>query len=373
VSCRGGGVNAQTPGNWSLTGTNVTTTTNSAVGIGTGTPEGWQEIKFCNSVMPQRGLVITAHDGCGTGPGGGMGGGGAEPGGSEVSYPIIPYLPGLPLIMPAGVGYGTVNAAEPLFLARDLVSPGNTMPNPSPGYENTRFIILPDGSTGINNASPRAMLDVMGGYQNKPTAIFGQKARVVSSTIGTAPNTVAVDKYLSRHIALYSSVSLGQLNSITHAGDLVLTFTDGIGSHTNGASGPTIYDGTNANAGFVIAPMNGSGGGLRMDATGNVMIQGKLELRGELRCNGFKSQPVWWPDFVFEKNYHLMPLDSLRTYVNTYKHLPSMPSRDSILANGQDIALIQQLQQQKIEELTLYVIELKKEIDFLRKEIIDEK
>ncbi|MBL7812221.1 MAG: hypothetical protein JNL57_08360 [Bacteroidetes bacterium] len=371
-------VNAQIPGNWAPDpgGTGTTTLTNSAVGIGIGIPAGWQEIRFCNAMVPVKGLVVTATDYCSSGgpPGGGtIGGDIGGPGtGGDVPYiPISASLPSLPVILPSGMGYGTVNRGEPLFLVRDLTAPGNIMPNPTPAMDNARFLVLPDGSTGINSASPRAMLDVMGGSTNKPTAIFGQKARNVNLTVGTAPNTISLDHFYSRHIALYSGVSAGTLNSLTQQGDLVISYTDGQGQTTTSTgpgSGPA-WNGTNASAGLAIVPMNGSGGGLRMDAAGNVLVKGDFELQGKLKCNGLLAKPKWWPDFVFEKDYNLITLDSLKHYINNNKHLPDFPSMDEILKSGQDVCNLQQLQQQKIEELVLYLIWKNEQIQFLEQKV----
>jgi hypothetical protein len=61
-------------------------------------------------------------------------------------------------------------------------------------------------------------------------------------------------------------------------------------------------------------------------------------------------------------------LDSVSKFIALNKHLPGMPSRSEILVNGQDIAEIQRLQQEKIEELTLYVIKLEAELKNLIKE-----
>ncbi|MBL7810641.1 MAG: hypothetical protein JNL57_00340 [Bacteroidetes bacterium] len=370
---RGGGLKAQVVGNWSLSGTDVTTATNSALGIGIGIPAGWQEIRFCNALVPVKGLVVTATDHCGSGgpPGGGtLGGdiGGPGSGGDAPYIPISASLPSLPVILPAGMGYGTVNKGEPLFLIRDLTAPGNIMPNPTPAMDNARFIVLPDGSTGVNSANPRAILDVMGGSTNKPTAIFGQKSRYVSLTVGTAPNTIPMDHFYSRHIALYSGVTAGTVSSLTQQGDLVISYTDGQGQ-TTVSSGPgagPAYNGTNASAGLAIVPMNGSGGGLRMDATGNVLIKGQLELQGELRCNGFTCEPQWWPDFVFEKGYTILSLDSVSRFINRYHHLPGMPSREDVLSQGQDVPQLQRLQQLKIEELTLLLINQNVQISELK-------
>jgi hypothetical protein len=62
------------------------------------------------------------------------------------------------------------------------------------------------------------------------------------------------------------------------------------------------------------------------------------------------------PDFVFEKTYRLMPLDSLAAYLTQYHHLPGIPSANEVKNNGFDLGQNQAFLLQKIEELTLYTI-----------------
>lgn len=77
-----------------------------------------------------------------------------------------------------------------------------------------------------------------------------------------------------------------------------------------------------------------------------------------------------WPDYVFEKNYKLKPLDSLNEYIQGNKHLPDMPSSEEMkYKDGIDLSEFNTKLLQKIEELTLYVIELKKENEQIKKEI----
>jgi hypothetical protein len=76
------------------------------------------------------------------------------------------------------------------------------------------------------------------------------------------------------------------------------------------------------------------------------------------------NQP--WPDYVFAKDYNLMKLTQLEKYIANNKHLPDMPSALEIEANGQSLSEIQRLQQQKIEELFLYVLQQQKEIEELK-------
>ncbi len=78
---------------------------------------------------------------------------------------------------------------------------------------------------------------------------------------------------------------------------------------------------------------------------------------------------VNWSDFVFNKNYKLMPLEKLESFVKTNKHLPEIPTAAQVAKDGIDVAAMDAKLLQKIEELTLYVIELKKEMEKMKKEL----
>jgi hypothetical protein len=73
-----------------------------------------------------------------------------------------------------------------------------------------------------------------------------------------------------------------------------------------------------------------------------------------------------WPDYVFEPTYQLSPLDSIKTYIDKNKHLPEVPSAKEMEKNGVNLGEMNMLLLKKIEELTLYVIEAKKENEVLR-------
>lgn len=74
-----------------------------------------------------------------------------------------------------------------------------------------------------------------------------------------------------------------------------------------------------------------------------------------------------WYDHVFHKNYSLMPLNQLDAYIQKNKHLPGIPTTEEVMKDGQDLGKMNALLLQKIEELTLYTIELKKELDETKK------
>ena len=74
-------------------------------------------------------------------------------------------------------------------------------------------------------------------------------------------------------------------------------------------------------------------------------------------------------DFVFDTNYKLLPLAEVEYFYNTNKHLPSVPSEQEVKTNGINTAEMDAILLQKIEELTLYIVQQQKEIDALKKEI----
>ena len=74
-------------------------------------------------------------------------------------------------------------------------------------------------------------------------------------------------------------------------------------------------------------------------------------------------------DYVFKSDYNLMPLNDVEKYVKTNSHLPEIPSAEEITKNGFKMGEMQNKLLQKVEELTLYVIEQQKEIDQLKKEL----
>lgn len=76
-----------------------------------------------------------------------------------------------------------------------------------------------------------------------------------------------------------------------------------------------------------------------------------------------------WPDYVFKPNYNLMSLLDLEKSINQNGHLPGIPSAEDVRDNGINISQVQAKLLEKIEELTLYMIELKKENNLLKQEI----
>ncbi|MFN7013241.1 MAG: hypothetical protein ACK4ON_03110, partial [Bacteroidia bacterium] len=97
----------------------------------------------------------------------------------------------------------------------------------------------------------------------------------------------------------------------------------------------------------------------------------KLAVDGKVGAREFKvSLDNPWPDYVFESNYPLMPLENLNEFISKNKHLPGLPAAKEIEENnGYGLGEMQIKMLEKIEELTLYILQLKAENNALKQKI----
>ncbi|SES20167.1 hypothetical protein [Pedobacter rhizosphaerae] len=92
----------------------------------------------------------------------------------------------------------------------------------------------------------------------------------------------------------------------------------------------------------------------------------KLSVNGKVRAHEVKVEIGNWPDYVFKPEYKLQSLAAIEKEIKAKGHLPGMPSADEIESNGLALGEVVKLQQEKIEELTLHLIEKEKEIERLK-------
>lgn len=90
----------------------------------------------------------------------------------------------------------------------------------------------------------------------------------------------------------------------------------------------------------------------------------KLSVCGKIRAQELKVE-TGWCDYVFKKDYKLMPLNQLKTFVNTNYHLPEIPTENEVEKEGVSLGNMQMLQMKKIEELILYILQLNERIQRL--------
>ena len=90
---------------------------------------------------------------------------------------------------------------------------------------------------------------------------------------------------------------------------------------------------------------------------------------GILTLDQIRLNVTTFPDYVFANDYKLMPLEEVDEYIKKYKHLPNVPTETEVVKEGMNVGQINTLLVEKVEELTLYIIQLKKDLGQQRKEI----
>lgn len=95
----------------------------------------------------------------------------------------------------------------------------------------------------------------------------------------------------------------------------------------------------------------------------------KLAVNGSIGAREIKVEATPWPDFVFENDYKLRTLKEVEQHINDNGHLPDIPSTEEVIENGIYLGEMNAKLLQKIEELTLYLIEQNKKIERLEEEV----
>jgi hypothetical protein len=120
----------------------------------------------------------------------------------------------------------------------------------------------------------------------------------------------------------------------------------------------------------------------RLGVDGNTVITGalrvgttvtpagyKLAVDGRVICTEVMVRLVNnWPDYVFQHNYKLAPLGEVESFIEKNKHLPGIPSAAKLEKEGLSLGEMQKLQMQKIEELTLYIIDINRQLQTVKQE-----
>lgn len=122
--------------------------------------------------------------------------------------------------------------------------------------------------------------------------------------------------------------------------------------------------GGNTTTGFGSYPTTAGGvsvSNYNLFVTGGILTE---EVRVNLR--GTNGQ---WADYVFAKDYDLKPLSEVETFINNNGHLPNVPCAEQVKEEGIELGEMAKIQQEKIEELTLYLIQQNKQIEELKAQV----
>ena len=226
---------------------------------------------------------------------------------------------------------GTTNLSYIQFY-KNITSPtamGYIGFNPTQNYaviQSGIAVSVSSNGMGVGTVNPEARLHVP----------FGTDAGLPNTSngflmlgLGSSTNVVMDNnEILARNNGAASDLFLQH-----SAGNLILC------GNEQGAVGIGVSSGASIPAGYMLA------------------VDGKIiseELKVQLSGN--------WPDYVFANNYNLKSFDQLRSFIDANKHLPNIPPAAEVEKNGIEVGDMQKRMIEKIEELTLYILELENRV-----------
>jgi len=144
--------------------------------------------------------------------------------------------------------------------------------------------------------------------------------------------------------------------------ETVISSTDGsiTGTYLASYSNHPLMFGTNHSPSQLLLATNGNLG------VGTTSPSEKLSVNGNVKARKIIVSQTGWPDYVFAPSYSLRSLSEVEKFIAKNKHLPDMPSAKEVEEKGISVGDNQALLLKKIEELTLYIIDLQKQINQLK-------
>jgi hypothetical protein len=204
------------------------------------------------------------------------------------------------------------------------------------GSQHDLFAVLKNGNVGVGLMAPTQKLEVNGGI-----------------LLNAENVAIGIDAQANARLGFIKKFGSWPVIASDNATPIVFSQTNQIGIHTN-IAGATVTE------------------RMRIEVNGNVGIgttspDQKLTVNGTIHSKEVKvDMSVPGPDYVFEKDYDLPSLIELESYIRQNKHLPEVPSSKDMEKDGINLKEMNLILLKKMEEMTLHMIEMKKEINELK-------
>jgi hypothetical protein len=266
------------------------------------------------------------------------------------------------------------------------------------------LVVNGSGNVGINRTDPGIKLDISTGQLRTNTALanalFISTSEAYASNpfvlgIGLAGASTNAARYALFQTGNYGQDAIGNLcfqasggnvgigttspgekvDIIQTAGNHSALFVSTSGVSTGQSYGLTVFAGTNSSdRSLGIYDQSGTHTYLYVRGDGNVGIGTTnpgypLAVNGKIAAKEVIVTQTGWSDYVFKDNYKLKPLSQVADYVKKNKHLEGVPTEAEVKKNGVPIGEMQAKLLEKVEELTLHMIEMKKENDELKAKV----
>lgn len=256
------------------------------------------------------------------------------------------------------------------------------------GGSDIRWISTPDGGTTTNYKHwfEQSGNVGFGNMANAPLArmeVIGAGATSTTNTFmlrNSTGDTLLRMRDDGRMGIGYNGSSYGR--TINTAGTGINFYTASAVGGFGGAVFPTdtslvLWSNSGASNYLILQPSWGNTGigtyspNAKFHVNGNTLIGGTseriatgylLSVAGKMICTEARVQlTASWPDYVFADDYQLPSLESVEQFVKQNKHLPNIPAAAVVETEGFDLGDMNRKLLEKIEQLTLHLIEMKKE------------
>jgi hypothetical protein len=229
-------------------------------------------------------------------------------------------------------------------------------------------LYITDGNVGLGTATPGAALEIKKGHADTRFRLFSDAYGQGTNGV----NTATLNFWASEPGLTWEGTGLGNNAFVSGAGGISRVTTTRGGAYMrllNNAVDISTID----NAGTVRSAMLINNGTVTIGNTPNpagyrlYVEQGILTEKVKVALKTSAN----WADHVFAGDYQLTPLNEVETFIKNNQHLPGIPSAQQLVKEGGiDMNMMFAKQMEKIEELTLHLIEMKKEIKQLQQENI---
>ncbi|WP_294678029.1 hypothetical protein [uncultured Fluviicola sp.] len=264
----------------------------------------------------------------------------------------------------------TAAALKDIVYLRNCDLVGGIVSSPSwANGPNKLFSECPEVLVAIGHSTPTRNLDVKGDikasahiWANSSISIGADMNTFSRLNIVNTNRTAVIQGNTVGNTQPYQRLMFFEYNNTDTKIMEVVNTTTGttpFALHTNGAM--DIHNGTDR-----IFHL-GTEGSLELKSGGLQTF--KVETNGMIRGRRMKLDLNTWADYVFEPTYRLMPLTEVEAFVKKEKHLPNVPSEKELQVEGADVMEINKMLMEKVEELTLYLIQQNKDTEALKTQL----